>query len=276
MFVGPWRALLMPVYGSEKRRQMARSILPSTRRSSAADQAAIRRRHRRHVRQDLAVLAGRSSAAFFDDDGTLRPVRRPRDVPGDLGDRLRWPQREIRSLVYDRRNGDKLNHFIRWAVASTAHVPVEDRASKLAAGLPAGLIGDHAMSHLEAVDEICPPPEHGLWWWRYRSRPARPDPVPELSGRLRRLLVAGGHGDINRLLARIGLPPVAGLHDCEAAAARICRGGPLAWRFGARPAVEEFLSDWEAGAVCLGAGRQRQRPPAVGWVYRNGGEPNYF
>ncbi|MCO4745256.1 MAG: hypothetical protein KC912_10750 [Proteobacteria bacterium] len=63
---------------------------------------------------------------------------------------LRREDREaIRQVVWRRRAADKLNPFIRWAKARTANLPVESRISRMRSVLPDGLIGEHAVSHLE-------------------------------------------------------------------------------------------------------------------------------
>ena len=75
------------LYGTEKRRQMARSILPSTsRRGSAEDLARVRRGHRRRINQELHHLAPPGARV---DDHLLGLI----DAGPDL---RRYPTAEIR------------------------------------------------------------------------------------------------------------------------------------------------------------------------------------
>jgi len=77
-------------------------------------------------------------------------------------------------IVGDRRDADKLNHFIRWAEAITADMPRQDRMSHVRALLPKGLIGWHAVSHLEFRDHFKTQAEIDMWETRRRSwGPAR-------------------------------------------------------------------------------------------------------
>lgn len=168
----------------DKQRDIARSILPSThRRQARRDLTAVRRSHRRGVRQDLHRL----TADAYLDSGV---------------DLTRTCDREIIDLVWWRRQADKLNHFEHWAVRVTAHLPIEDRRSHLRAILPDGLIGEHAMSHLDWIPEINP---HGRrWWWIGRSEAwaeeqrARERAV--VAGLRALLEVPEGHATLNRAL----------------------------------------------------------------------------
>lgn len=123
-------------YGDEKRRQMVRSILPSTRRRSAkAKLRLVKKSNRAFVRKELR-------AAVLDPD-------RLDDVD------LRYPYTEIRDAVQERQAADKLNHFERWAVTVTAHIPEPDgRLAKMVATLPKNLVGWHAVSHLKGYTEF--------------------------------------------------------------------------------------------------------------------------
>jgi hypothetical protein len=174
---------------AHKHRDMARSILPSKApRSARHDLAAVKRHHRRTVRADLRAL--RTEA--YDDTSY---------------DLTRTADRQINQIRRDRRSRDKLNHFERWAVEVTKHMPVEDRLGWLRSVLPGGLIGDHAMSHLRQIPELR---AHEEWrWWRTwaevqaarharrRRRRAR------LATDLRRALEHGGHRAINQALRSV-------------------------------------------------------------------------
>jgi hypothetical protein len=198
------------LYGTEKRRQMARSILPSTsRRASAADLARVRRGHRRRINQELHHLAPPGSRV----DGHLLGLI-------DAGPHLkRYPTAQIREVMWERRGADKVNHFLRWAVVVTAHLPLEARLDHLRGLLPPGLIGRHALSHAE----FHPALGTDRWWW------ARPRPEPsederqQLAAMLREVLESPGeHAAFNRAMKRglvdadgVPLPHrvLLGLHD---------------------------------------------------------------
>ena len=195
-----------------KHRDMARSILPSRARSMPAQLATVRRAARHRVARDLASLA-RSRPDEWDDW----------DAWDEDGDRRAYPDREIGQLVYWRRAADKLNHFERWAIEVTKHLPIEDRLGHMRAVLPRGLIGDHAMSHLRQRPELNPSHyRHGFVGPRTSQvRAARRQAEHD---RLRKLLVAvlecGGHGALNRAMKSAvdegGRPrTLADLHDLD-------------------------------------------------------------
>jgi hypothetical protein len=147
----------------EKRRDMARSILPSKNREPArAALAEVKRANRRAIAHELGRFAGQR--VLLDD---VADDLDDWDERTDLG---RYPYVEIHANVRWRRDGDKLNHFIRWAIATTADVPIDDRLSQLRSMLPGGLIGDHAMTHLAREPQLRRLLEHE--WRRVRVRPS--------------------------------------------------------------------------------------------------------
>lgn len=126
----------MPIYGDEKKLQMARSILPSKARGAARwRKAEIKRNNRRAINQKLH-LAARDHEFVEEEDLT------------------EFPDAELISAMWDRRGRDKLNHFERWAVEITADLPKEDRLGYMRSILPKNLIGDHALLHLRFRDEF--------------------------------------------------------------------------------------------------------------------------
>lgn len=190
------------LYGPAKRRQMARSILPSRARTEArARLRLIHRAHRRRVAQQLAADTRRLDSIGVDE-------------LFDLGDRTTPPGREVREVVFDRRLADTLNHFERWAIAVTRAVPLDDRLARLRSWLPPGLIGAHALSHLCWLPEISPRGEHERWSWspvffkeaeREATRHA-----------LRAALEHGLHADLNRYLRRCRSDRLLhGTHDID-------------------------------------------------------------
>ena len=131
-----------------KRRDMARSILPSKYRSPGRLVAKAKRANRRAISQELHSLTTDATRQRYEWD--------------ELMDLRAYPDAEIQQLVRWRRNGDKILHFERWAIAITRDLPHEDRLSHMQSVLPDGLIGDHAMSHLRDLPELNPsPPQYG-------------------------------------------------------------------------------------------------------------------
>jgi len=205
------------LYGESKRRQMARSILPSTsRREARKDLGRLRRRSRRRSHQELGSLT-----VCADVPEVLRAWE-------DAGfDPRRWDQRSIKEVVWERRLWDKVAPFLRWAEAITAHLPAADRIDAMRAILPANLVGWHAVSHLQQLEHFSGHLDH----LNIRYRPA---PHPEAPGRaelhreLRRVVAAGEMGAFNRHMKRFPCGPdgehwhtnpcrtLAGAHDLDA------------------------------------------------------------
>ena len=201
------------LYGTEKRRQMARSILPSTSRRAAAEELArVRRGHRRRINQELHHLAPPGCRV---DDDLLGHI----DTGPDL---KRYPTAEIREVMWERRGADKVNHFLRWAVVVSAHQPLEARLDHLRGLLPPGLIGRHALSHAEFHPDIG---TDRCWWWPPRRPEPSRDERHQLASMLTEVLEAPGeHAAFNRAMKRgslghdgVPLPPrlLLGLHDVE-------------------------------------------------------------
>lgn len=226
---------------SDKRRDMARSILPSTSREPAKDIARVKRASRRRIAQHLSVVNG---------------VPEDWDDALDAVDLRAYPGIEIREHVQWRRAADKLNHFQRWAVRVTRDVRREDRLSGLAATLPRGLVGDHAMSHLRELPELAPDPAHRTprqaFWDREDAERAacRQRCATEAARRRARLVAAvttyDGHRALNRAMKAVPVcdPPrwrtLAGPHDVDAFLADVARW--YAWR----QALDRFLDGYVA------------------------------
>jgi hypothetical protein len=181
-----------------KRRDRARSLLPSAARTSArANLSAVRRRHRRAVRQALAAVTpptGRCACenAAAEDTCALCDVAIP-DYP--LSDHL--------DAIATRREADKVGPVLRWSrtrrdvecaalgVDELDEAQAADLLRRLRVELPTGVVGWHAVSHL--AWEIGPRP---AWWYR---RPARPDDrVAQLGSVARWALAYGRHKELNR------------------------------------------------------------------------------
>jgi hypothetical protein len=109
---------------SNKTKDMIRSILPSKNRQAARKaKAGTSREHRRTMRDALG---------HEDPETTKHDFHRPADQKINVG----W-----------RRDGDKLNHFMRWCDAITRDMTKEEALGFVRAILPSSLIGDHAYGH---------------------------------------------------------------------------------------------------------------------------------
>ncbi|HLL55774.1 MAG TPA: hypothetical protein VK447_19590, partial [Myxococcaceae bacterium] len=133
------------LFGDDKPRHMARSILPSKSREVArAAKRAVKRGARRNIRHAMNEIL-RDPELF--------------DETAGLGD---YPEHEVRWVVRDRRASDKLNHFIRWAEKVTEDLPAQDRLSHIRAKVPEGVIGEHALLHLSHREAFESPQEREL------------------------------------------------------------------------------------------------------------------
>lgn len=174
------------VYGEQKARDMARSLLPSTwRKGARRKRAGHHRTARRQTHEELVQLA--------------------RDV--EEADALDFTEveeaeaRGLRDLVWERRAADKVNPFIRWATVVTKELPQESRLSFVRGSMPRGVIGEHAVQHLKWAPAFENPRERE--WrqerWGRRSASGWLD-RGEYAELLRGVLRAGGHGLFNRWL----------------------------------------------------------------------------
>lgn len=143
------------IYGRDKTRQMIRSILPSTARKAARDnKTALVHQNRRWAATALTCYKGPASDVvdcWEDDTWDLTYWETPN-------------RHDYGEMIYERRSHDKLGHFEMWAYQRTKHLRPEDRYSKISGLLPNGLIGDHALSHLEFLKA-----PHAAEYWRYRQ-----------------------------------------------------------------------------------------------------------
>ncbi|NOK17194.1 hypothetical protein [Corallococcus carmarthensis] len=176
------------IHSDEKVRQMARSLLPSKNREAArAARRHIHRSARKEARQELATWM------------------RFGDMEHDLPPFAPWERPEIRLEVRWRRGGDKVNPFIRWATARTREVRREDRLSHVRRLLPQGVIGEHALGHVEYAKAFRDPVLDAwrpLQWvrWEMNRKGHRMD-RGELAQLLRALLMEpDGHRTFNRFL----------------------------------------------------------------------------
>lgn len=126
------------LYGAEKAREMSRSILPSLERDAHQRQTQMSRAFRARADAQLREIPAT-------EDGWL-------DFEGDFCESKRVC--DIKYHVQSRRSSDHLNHFYRWSEAVTTNVPLADRLTQMSCLLDDGLIGRHAMTHLEERDHF--------------------------------------------------------------------------------------------------------------------------
>ena len=136
----------------EKARDMARSVLPSTKRRQArAAKKNSSRVARRRTEHQLRGLERFVAAHDFDDfEADLQDDTRPDQS---------WSNTQFTfdGLVADRRDNDKIGPLLRWAEARVAGDPrlrdggPDARRVYFSGLLPGTLIGRHALSHLRDV-----------------------------------------------------------------------------------------------------------------------------
>lgn len=140
----------MPTYGAEKRRDMSRSVLPSTSRKSSRE---YKRIVHHQVRTKIRTLIARED---WDNDSDLY----------NLDPQRNKSYQGIKVVVRERRGADKVAPLMRWAEANADKLgsTPQERYAKLRSMLPPNVIGWHAMTHVEIIDEFAISPR---WWWRY-------------------------------------------------------------------------------------------------------------
>jgi hypothetical protein len=143
---------------------MARSILPSKARKTARqDKQNLNQRNRVDIHRKLAPYKGPASDvidSFEDDEVIVDQWVSPKDYP------------KYDDIVYNRRNADKLNHFMRWAACIVKDMEPQEAWDYLKTIVPAGLIGNHALTHLEFEHD----PQMAVRWAAYTYEP-RPEHV---------------------------------------------------------------------------------------------------
>lgn len=168
------------IYGDQKIKQMARSILPSTRRHWARWAKKKSSRKLRNQARQLVRLETH-------DDVRAESVIIRHDA--------------FNFYVRDRRDADKLHHFERWAVkvTKTLEQPPEGKLAKMRALLPKNLIGEHALSHLRNLPEF----RVFKFKWRYAFHHETLDQKLKgtLDDTLRNIVVTpDGHKSLNRYM----------------------------------------------------------------------------
>lgn len=155
------------MYGEEKFKEMARSILPSTARKGARENLkAIRRNGRRTVNMRLRQI--RSCDDYYDDDEFDYDFYPQRATPsGHEG---------ICSIVNDRRDADNIAGMLHWATYHCIKndIPYENRLSYIRSKMPSSIIGQHAVhGHLAGwygfPDSAKGNDNRDRYVWRYRD-----------------------------------------------------------------------------------------------------------
>lgn len=154
----------MPIYGDEKKREIARSVLPSTHRKGArTDLRNVKQSNRTMVKHQLGLLnKGLTSSDVIDNF---------EEASFDFG---YYPDAKINDIKWERRNGDKLGALLRWAPAQVSNIRLRDRTSYMYSIMPDTVIGRHAVGHVDYLEEFMVPNESG-YIWIYRSRNNKTD-----------------------------------------------------------------------------------------------------
>lgn len=205
------------LYGEKKRREMARSVLPSkSRKGSREDLRAVARSHRRSGRQALRETRGVNDFALEADEGPSAEVEDLLEVRlSDVGAQRRS---DIKRVVRNRRDADKLRPLMHWAPKAVAHLEPADRLPTLRSWLPDGIIGWHAMTHLMWVDGLYDEDAEHLSYYRYgRRRYDAEQRLAEQVAKVDDILANGLHAELNRRLKRnlLGDRLLMGRHDVE-------------------------------------------------------------
>lgn len=209
---------------TDKPRDIARSVLPSTRRKSARDdKRAYHSKHRAAQRQVNHRIE--RSLAVIDDEGN---ISHDPDLFDDFEERtvydgynaatkdegLSWD--DMNEIVDSRRNGDKLGPLLSWANATHNRLmsgPEWTTADKIAyfkAILPDTLQGRHALGHIKSDLGLYENP----YLYSYRRREYHVITKDEFRTALNRLLsTSKGRMDFHE--ARLGIIPSAA-HAAEA------------------------------------------------------------
>lgn len=147
------------LYGDEKLREMARSILPSTFRGAKKSASRTRRQHRRNCKQ------------------IVRKAMLDEDFLDELDEQDKKESIKLRYERRERQGADKLNHFERWAIRVTDGLDPNARMAKMRAILPDNLVGWHARTHLDFLPEFITN-RHGYGGFRVDVEGTFPRPHP--------------------------------------------------------------------------------------------------
>lgn len=188
----------MPIYGDEKARQMARSILPSTARKGALDDLNEYRRTERKRGNDRLQkyrnLSLSEAIETYEDDND--PLDEWRSIPRACG----WDD-----PVWERRANDKVAPIMRWAEAVTKDMPEGTRLDYLRTIMPNNKIGRHAVSHCRHIEPPRNPFEYGrlpsrLSEYRKAADERREREAAQIRRDLNWIIESGLHRRFNQIL----------------------------------------------------------------------------
>lgn len=219
----------------EKKKDMQRSVLPSSRRKGARDDR--RQIHKRARARERDML----SEYRMDREGAEPDFRE-----GRRKSNTEW-------MVLERRSADKIGPLTRWAVRTVEadpvlrDAPLHEQVAHFEAMLPTDLIGKHAVAHIRCALEAEFGRVEPLWLTRMRESPGpgREERRRQVLADARAILEAGRHGRLNAALRRVYYPSAIVVPDGDA------RGVPPArFLLGAHD-VEDFAEDVAAyQSVC--------------------------
>jgi hypothetical protein len=170
----------------QKTKDMIESVLPSTARKYARTER--RRIHHSRRAREAQALHRYLRAADYDYAA---------DAANDSSD--------LDDLVWHRRAGDKVGPLTRWAVrrvsvdADLSAAPLTEQLDHFRAILPANLIGEHALFHIESALTWA---ERSAEWGRRAERRRTEKNSREwtrvLTDQVDAVLAAGRHAELNR------------------------------------------------------------------------------
>ena len=205
----------------EKRRDMCRSILPSTaRRSARQNKALLKRSHRSHIRQVLRKWS------TFDDPWEFEGFAHE-DTNRPICGGVSWMD-TMQDVVDDRRQRDNVGALVNWVKAIRDDLPGEDDEAKfeaLRAMLPKNLIGRHALSHVDYLFDL--PAKR--YYYRHRRRYEWDEEIEaqrflDFVTAVRQLVIIE-HRYVNEVFR--GRETCRGLHDVDRFATAIARDREL-------------------------------------------------
>lgn len=128
----------------DKIRDMIRSILPSKAAKTARDEKRIvHRRNRTRVRQELRQ---------YNKKGGWNHEEEEQKLETNIWDSDCKQKYAIRWMKVERRQADKISHFVRWCNEKTSHISKDDPQARYfyissLIGGPKGIIREHALGH---------------------------------------------------------------------------------------------------------------------------------
>lgn len=176
------------IYGEEKKRQMLRSVLPS--KASKAARLKRKKAHRQNRRRIKSALH------CFEDES---------DLSNRIGSSEKIKNYAITEMKRDRRDADKVNHFVRWAESVTSHIPEEEVQERYYyflkhIGGVKDLIREHAVSHFIGKWEF----NDTAYGRRYRIKKKPPNPLKHMERMLEEAF-EHDHKGLNRQLKEFWL-----------------------------------------------------------------------